>query len=85
MMGRFVKKSGFLPPPVAGCREDYRIPIVLCVSGRHRHVQVAHSHQIVRRRSQGEHKVYPVLTSVTGLTEIAHGLHPAEDFLHPLP
>src|SRR5450759_1745882 len=83
MTGKFSDKSGSLAPSVVGCREDYPIPGLCFGSGRNRRRQVAYSHQIVRRGSEGEHPGHPLGSSVSGFPEIADGFHPAKDFLHP--
>jgi len=83
MMGKFSDKSGPIAPSIAGCREDYPIPGVSFGSRRNRRRQVAYSHQIVRRGREGEHPAHPFHASMAGFPEIADGLHPAEDFLHP--
>ena len=83
MASKFADKSGPLPPSAAGFRENYRFPGVLFGSRRNRGRQVAYSHQIVGGGGKGEHPAHPFYTSVTSFPEIAHGFHPAEDFLHP--
>ena len=83
MTGKFANKSGPIAPSIAGCRENRRIPGVRFDSRRNRRRQVAYSHQIVRRGSEGEHPGHPLGSSVSGFPEIADGFHPAEDFLHP--
>ena len=82
MTGKFANKSGPIAPLIAGCRENRRIPGICFGSGRNRRRQVAYSHQIVRRGSEGEYPAHPLGSSVSGSLEIANG-HPAEDFLHP--
>jgi hypothetical protein len=83
MMVKFGDKSGPIAPSIVGCRENYPIPGVSFGSRRNRCCQVPYSHQIVGGGGKGEHPAHPVLTSVPRLPEIPHGLHPAEDFLHP--
>jgi hypothetical protein len=80
MTGKLANKSGPIAPSIAGFREDYPIPSVSFGSRRNYRRQVAYAHQVVRRGGEGEHPA-----SVPRLPEIPHGLHPAEDFLHPFP
>src|SRR5665648_1099768 len=83
MAGKFSDKSGSMAPSVVGCRQNYRFAGICLGSRRNRRRQVAYSHQIVRRGSEGEHPGHPLGSSVSGFPEIADGFHPAEDFLHP--
>ena len=83
MTGKFANKSGPIAPSIADYLENRRIPGVFFASRRNHRRQVADAHQVVSRGGEGEHPAHPVLASVPRLPEIPHGLHPAEDFLHP--
>ena len=85
MVSEFSDKSWLLAPSIIGCRQNSRFAGICSGSGRNCRRQVAYSHQIVRRGSEGKHPGHPFGSSVTGFPEIAHGFHPAEDFLHPFP
>src|SRR5271167_3591059 len=83
MTGKFASEPGLLPPLLSAWPENPLASGVLGGSGRNRGRQVADAHQIVGGGGEGEHPAYPLHSSVPGFPEIAHGLDPAEDFLHP--
>src|SRR6516225_12065519 len=47
--------------------------------------QVAHPHQVIRRRRPSEHPPHSLQTAEARLAHQGHRLEPTEDFLHPLP
>src|ERR1700726_2059881 len=46
--------------------------------------QIAHSHQVVNRRSPGEHPGHALSASVTNFTHQTHRFHPTKDLFHSL-
>jgi hypothetical protein len=85
MTGEFAVKPEVRPPSLTGCRENYLISGVSGGSERNPRHQIAEAYQVVGRGGEGEHPAHPLHASVPGFPEIAHGFHPAEDFLYPFP